>query len=217
LASCVANGNAYGGFGNSCNGWNLASCVANGNANGGFGSGCNGWNLASCVNSDSEQLFNTCYAIYYDGVDSPKDTCYQYAPNYQPISRIGAYWNYYGGIVTNSNNTLLFTNTITGQKLAAFCNLSLRPYATRTVNVTMWITNNVTYSVALNTGYMPYPSWGFVSVPGTTGQQTNVVVSVSNTNNYPVAATLWIQATAQTLTTGYAAYSLGCDSIMQTY
>jgi len=213
VSNSTANGNASGGFANGCDGWTVSNSTANGNNYGGFANSCDGWTVSNCTNSDSETLYNTCFQIQTINTKTAGDTFAAYIIDWQPIYVADTYWIYYGGFATNKGGVLNFTNSLANANIAAEETISLRPNSTRTVFVSMFQTNNVTYQVSYAFGSQPL-NWNFVSTPNNSLLWTNTYVTLANTNNYSIFATLWINAVAPTLTTGYAQYSVGQDAVI---
>ena len=213
VSNSTANGNASGGFANGCDGWTVSNSTANGNNYGGFANSCEGWTVSNCTNSDSETLYNTCFQIQTINTKTAGDTFAAYIIDWQPIYVADTYWIYYGGFATNKGGVLNFTNSLANANIAAEETISLRPNSTRTVFVSMFQTNNVTYQVSYAFGSQPL-NWNFVSTPNNSLLWTNTYVTLANTNNYSIFATLWINAVAPTLTTGYAQYSVGQDAVI---
>jgi hypothetical protein len=153
--------------------------------------------------------------IQYLLTTSYNDSYVSYNQDWAPICTIDSSWLYYGGRATNTGNgSLQFVNTTGNANIAAYETCSVRPGATRTVNVSCFQTNNVTYSAAFAFGNVVPPVWNFVSVPNNSLLWTNTSITLSNTNAYELWAYLWINASAPTITTGYANYSVGADSII---
>jgi len=213
VSNSTANGNASGGFANGCDVWTVSNSTANGNNYGGFANSCDGWTVSNCTNSDSETLYNTCFQIQTINTKTAGDTFAAYIIDWQPIYVADTYWIYYGGFATNKGGVLNFTNSLANANIAAEETISLRPNSTRTVFVSMFQTNNVTYQVSYAFGSQPL-NWNFVSTPNNSLLWTNTYVTLANTNNYSIFATLWINAVAPTLTTGYAQYSVGQDAVI---
>jgi len=213
VSNSTANGNASGGFANGCDGWTVSNSTANGNNYGGFANSCEGWTVSNCTNSDSEALYNTCFQIQTINTKTAGDTFAAYIIDWQPIYVADTYWIYCGGFATNKGGVLNFTNSLANANIAAEETISLRPNSTRTVFVSMFQTNNVTYQVSYAFGSQPL-NWNFVSTPNNSLLWTNTYVTLANTNNYSIFATLWINAVAPTLTTGYAQYSVGQDAVI---
>jgi len=213
VSNSTANGNASGGFANGCDGWTVSNSTANGNNYGGFANSCDGWTVSNCTNSDSETLYNTCFQIQTINTKTAGDTFAAYIIDWQPIYVADTYWIYCGGFATNKGGVLNFTNSLANANIAAEETISLRPNSTRTVFVSMFQTNNVTYQVSYAFGSQPL-NWNFVSTPNNSLLWTNTYVTLANTNNYSIFATLWINAVAPTLTTGYAQYSVGQDAVI---
>ena len=213
LYGCSANGNNSGGFAcNSCTVGTITGCSANGNSYGGFAYySCTVGTITGCVNSDSEALIISCFGCLFVNTSSVGDT-FSWPAGFQslPYQYDTKTWIFNTGSVRLTNNIYSFTFTSTNWPIYLTENIGLNAKATKTVSVNVLLTNGVSYAV----------SFGSLSQTNITGSGawTNLVLSVQNTNAYPVQTTLTVSATATNIANvGNSTVQIGNDERLLIY
>jgi len=213
ITGCYANGNNSGGFAcNSCTVGTITGCSANGNSSGGFAyNSCTVGTITGCVNSDSEALIISCFGCLFVNTSSVGDT-FSWPAGFQslPYQYDTKTWIFNTGSVRLTNNIYSFTFTSTNWPIYLTENIGLNAKATKTVSVNVLLTNGVSYAV----------SFGSLSQTNITGSGawTNLVLSVQNTNAYPVQTTLTVSATATNIANvGNSTVQIGNDERLLIY
>ena len=205
------------GLGTSCSGWTVNNCTVNNCSNGGLGStSCYGWTVNNCTNINSGSLFKTSFDILMISTKSTNDSLF--VPSFTYYSPICSDYQYFYGLAGNvfpTNNPLGFAHQIlaTNSPVALYLTFSVRPHGNRTVVVGCFQTNSVTYSATMMPATCKPPSTTNIVSAAASGGWTNVPMSWSNSNSYPQTVTIWVDAKAATLTTGYTTVTLGPDNV----
>ena len=213
VSNCTVNNCSSGGLGTTSSGWTVSNCTINNCSSGGLGTtSCTGWTVSNCTINNSSPIFVLCWNNVMYGTASSGDTIPTALVNMPNVFN-WTNWTYAPyGTATLTNN--IVTYNITNSTIGSYFCLDVRGGCSRSVTVSLALTNNVVYGLYYGVVTPTVPTATTTVSASTLGSWTNQVLSYSNTGPTPVQTMVYISAAATNNTTGQSIVSPGSDRLV---
>ena len=191
LYNCNIAGCNYGGaVGNYCSAFNLYNCNIAGCNNGGAAyNSCSAFNLYNCSNDNNSMAIQCFYVLVNSTITGSYADTFP-APGgwpFGPFQYDNKRYEFNTGLCALTNGIYWHSIVGTTNPIYATVTCSINSGVSRTVRIGFLLTNNIAYSATFGTNYI-------APVPSSANVWTNYVITVSNTNAYPIPATLIVNA-----------------------